>query len=203
MRSLRPDLWPRCTISRGSTQGALLAAVNSGANREEIFTAALDELERAKALVVFEDMHWADEASLDLLKYLGRRIHRTHAMLAVTYRDDEVGPRHPLRFVIGDLPRANTHRMSLLPLVRTRREHGSRAQAGRPSKDLHGITGGNPLFVTEVLAAAADAVPTTVRDAVLARAVRLSPAAREIAELVCVVPGKTELWLLEQAVRLG
>ena len=46
-------------------QGALLAAVNSHANREEIFSAVLDELERAKALVVFEDMHWADEASLD------------------------------------------------------------------------------------------------------------------------------------------
>jgi hypothetical protein len=59
-----------------------------------VFAAALDELERAERLVVFEPMHWADEATLDLLKYLGRRIHRTRAMLAVTYRDDEVGPRH-------------------------------------------------------------------------------------------------------------
>ena len=182
-------------------QGALLAAVNSHANREEIFSAVLDELERAKALVVFEDMHWADEASLDLLKYLGRRIHRTHSMLAVTYRDDEVGPRHPLRFVIGDLPHTHTHRMLLLPLSEPAVRRLA-AQAGRPSKDLYGVTGGNPLFVTEVLAADADTVPTTVRDAVLARAARLSPAAREIAELVCVVPGKTELWLLEQAARL-
>src|SRR6202167_2913327 len=108
-------LAPLHDIAR-QTQGALLTAVNSGASREAIFTLALDELERAAALVVFEDMHWADEATLDLLKYLGRRIHRTHSMLAVTYRDDEVGPQHPLRFVIGDLPRANTHRMSLSPL---------------------------------------------------------------------------------------
>jgi DNA-binding CsgD family transcriptional regulator len=183
------------------TKGALLTAVNSGASREEIFTATLDELEREKALVVFEDMHWADEATLDLLKYLGRRIHRTHAMLAITYRDDEVGPRHPLRYVIGDLPRASVHRMSLPPLSESAvAQLASRAE--RPAKGLHGLTGGNPLFVTEVLAAAADTVPTTVRDAVLARAVRLSPAAREIAEIVCVVPGKTEPWLLEQAVRL-
>ncbi len=102
-------LAPLHDIAR-QTQGPLLAAVNSGANREEIFTAALDELERAEALVIFEDMHWADEATLDLVKYLGRRIHRTRALLVVTYRDDEVGPRHPLRFVIGDLPRATTHR---------------------------------------------------------------------------------------------
>ena len=170
-------LAPLHDIAR-QTQGALLAALNSGANREAIFTAALDELERMPALVVFEDMHWADEATLDLLKYLGRRIHRTHAMLAVTYRDDEVGPRHPLRFVIGDLPRASTHRMSLATAVRTGVAQLA-SQAGRPSKGLHRITGGNPFFVTEVLAAAADTVPVTVRDAVLARAVRLSAAARE------------------------
>jgi DNA-binding CsgD family transcriptional regulator len=182
-------------------QSELLAAVNFHANREEIFSAVLDELERAKSLVVFEDMHWADEASLDLLKYLGRRIHRTHSMLAVTYRDDEVGPRHPLRFVIGDLPRTHTHRMLLLPLSESAVTRLA-TQAGRPSKGLYSVTGGNPLFVTEVLASVADAVPTTVRDAVLARTVRLSSAAREIAELVCVVPGKTELWLLEQAGRL-
>jgi DNA-binding CsgD family transcriptional regulator/tetratricopeptide (TPR) repeat protein len=193
-------LAPLHDIAR-QTKGALLTAVNSGANRDEIFTAALDELERERALVVFEDMHWADEATLDLLKYLGRRVHRTRAMLAVTYRDDEVGPRHPLRHVIGDLPRASLRRMSLPPLsVSAVAQLASRAE--RPAKGLHGLTGGNPLFVTEVLAAVADTVPMTVRDAVLARAVRLAPAAREIAELVCVVPGKTEYWLLQQAAPL-
>ena len=83
-------LAPLHDIAR-QTKGALLTAVNSGANRDEIFTAALDELEQGKALVVFEDMHWADEATLDLLKYLGRRIHRTHAMLVATY---QIGRAH-------------------------------------------------------------------------------------------------------------
>ena len=90
--------------------------------------------------------------------------------------------------------------MSLPPLSESAVAQLAR-RAERPSKGLHSLTGGNPLFVTEVLAAAADTVPSTVRDAVLARTARLSPAAREIAELVCVVPGKTELWLLEQAGR--
>src|SRR5580658_6662101 len=192
-------LAPLHDIAR-QTQGALLVALNSGATPDAIFAAALYELERTPALVVFEDVHWADEATLDLLKYLGRRIHRTHAMLAVSYRSDELGPRHPLRFVIGDLPRASTCRMPLTPLSEAAVTQLA-SQAGRPVKGLYDITGGNPFFVTEVLATAAETVPVTVRDAVLARAVRLSAAAREFAELVCVVPGKTEPWLLEQAAR--
>jgi len=74
-------------------------------------------------------------------------------------------------------------------------------RAGRRFEGLYGITGGNPLFLTEVLAAGNDSVPATVRDVVLARAARLAPAARDIAELVCVVPGRTEPWLLEQTTR--
>jgi DNA-binding CsgD family transcriptional regulator/tetratricopeptide (TPR) repeat protein len=190
-------LGPLYDIAR-QTQGELLAAIYSNANREAIFAAALNELERAQTLVVFEDMHWADEATLDLLKYLGRRIQRARAMLVVSYRDDEVGPRHPLRYVIGDLPRSSTHRMSLLPLSEPAVAQLAQ-QAGQSSANLYRITGGNPFFVTEALAAVADTVPVSVRDAVLARAMRLTPDARKIAELACVVPGKTESWLLEQA----
>ena len=191
-------LGPLYDIAR-QTQGELLAAIYSNANREVIFAALLNELERTQTLVVFEDMHWADEATLDLLKYLGRRIQRVHAMLVVSYRDDEIGPRHPLRFVMGDLPRSSAHRMSLLPLTEAAVAQLAR-QAGQSSAGLHRITGGNPFFVTEALAAVADTVPVSVRDAVLARTMRLSPGARKIAELACVVPGKTESWLLQQAV---
>jgi DNA-binding CsgD family transcriptional regulator/tetratricopeptide (TPR) repeat protein len=180
--------------------GRLLEAVGSGTGRDSIFTAALDELEQTPTLVVFEDMHWADEATLDLLKFLGRRIQRTRSILAVSYRDDEVGSGHPLRLVIGDLPRASVHRMLLAPLSESAVAQLA-SRAGKRSEGLYGITGGNPLFLTEVLAAGDDSVPATVRDAVLARVSRLAPAARDIAELVCVVPGRTEPWLLEQTTR--
>ncbi len=188
-------------IARHS-KGPLLAAIETGATRERIFNAMLDELELAPTpLVVFEDVHWADEATLDLLKFLGRRIQRTRALLAMTYRDDEVGARHPLRFVLGDFPRNALQRARLTPLSQLAVEQLAR-QAGRPSRDLYGITCGNPLFVTEALAADADCVPITVRDAVLTRAARLSAVARQIAELVSVVPGKAEAWLLNKAVSL-
>src|SRR5258706_2160141 len=188
-------LAPLHDIARQS-QGALLAAITSGANRDVIFSAALDELERTGTLVVFEDLHWADEATLDLLKYLGRRISRTPSMLAVTFRDDEVGPRHPLRLVIGDLPRVSTHRLTLSPLSEPAVAQLAR-QAGRLAKGMHNDRGGNPFSVTEALAATTAAVPATLRDAVLARAARLSAGAREVAELICIVPGRTEGWLLD------
>ena len=191
-------LAPLHDIAR-QAQGALLTAVTTSTSRDVIFNAALDELERDAALVVFEDMHWADEATLDLLKFLGRRMQRTKALLVITYRDDEVGAKHPLRFVLGDLPRAHTRRTMLSPLSERAVQQLAK-QAGRSTENLHRITGGNPLFVTEVLAESADTVPVTVRDAVLGRASRLSVNAREIAELVSVVPGKTEAWLLEQTV---
>ncbi len=103
-------LAPLHDIAR-QTKGALLQSIDSGESRDRIFTAALDELESGPAsLVVFEDVHWADEATLDLLKFLGRRTQRTRATLALTYRDDEVGVGHPLRFVLGEFPRPVVHR---------------------------------------------------------------------------------------------
>jgi DNA-binding CsgD family transcriptional regulator len=182
------------------TQGALLAVLHSPANLNAVFAATLDEVSRTRTLLVFEDMHWADEATLDLLTYLGRRMHRTRSMLVASYRDDELSLSHPLRAVIGGMPREATLRMTLAPLSEAAVTRLAK-QAGRPPRDLHRITGGNPLFVTEVLAAAGDRVPVTVRDAVLTRVARLSPQARAVADLVCVVPGRTEPWLLGQTVR--
>lgn len=190
-------LAPLHDIAR-QVQKGLLAATNAG-NRDAIFNAALDELERGPpALVVLEDMHWADEATLDLLKFLGRRIQRTRSLLVVTYRDDEVGTRHPLRLVIGELPRIHVRRQRLSALSESAVAELAR-DAGRSAAGLHSATGGNPFFITEVLATSAEAVPVTVRDAVLARALRLAPASREIAELASLIPGRAEAWLLEEA----
>ena len=191
-------LAPLHDIARQS-QGKLLAAVNAETSRDAIFSAALDEIERGQpALVVFEDCHWADEATFDLLKFLGRRMQRTRSMLVMTYRTDEVGSRHPCRFVIGDLPCAIVRRLPLRPLSELAVAKLAK-QAGRSSHGLYSTTGGNPFFVTEVLATSSDSIPSNARDVVLARLAKLPPQARAIAELVSIVPGKTEAWLLEQA----
>src|SRR5688500_17222350 len=142
------------------TQGNLLELLEEEAPRASIFSAVLDELEdgRGPAIAVIEDVHWADEATLDLLKFLGRRINRINSLLIVTYRDDEVGVDHPLRLVLGDLPHRSVARFRLAPLT----EGGVNTLAersGRRIEDLYSVTGGNPFFVTEALASKESGVP--------------------------------------------
>lgn len=124
-------------------------------------------------VLIFEDVHWADEATLDLIKYLGRRIQQKSALFVLSYRDDEVRSGHQLVSVLGDLPARLTSRLRL-PLLS---EQAVARLAGESPhdapRDLYLITGGNPFFVTEALASGAAGVPHTVRDAVLARAARL------------------------------
>jgi hypothetical protein len=138
-------------------------------------------------VVVVEDAHWADEATLDLLVFLGRRMERTPALLLVTYRDDEVGAEHPLRGVLGALPQGVVHHLRLQPLSAAAVGELAR-RAGRPAAGLRALTGGNPLLVTEVLAAGDSGVPMTVRDLVLARLAGLPVDAQEVVRLVAVVP---------------
>jgi DNA-binding CsgD family transcriptional regulator/tetratricopeptide (TPR) repeat protein len=179
--------------------GDLLALLKAGAPRPSLFAALLTALSQPgrPGIVVVEDAHWADEATLDLLKFLGRRIHQTRSLLVVTYRDDEVGARHPLRLVLGDLPSRSVVRLRLPPLSEPA-VAALAAQSGRPGEAVYEVTGGNPFFVTEVLANEGEEVPATVRDAVLARALRLSPAARAVLEAVSVVPARAERWLLDE-----
>ncbi len=176
----------------------LLDALADGHDRAALLSALLDELGTEPTLAVFEDVHWADEATLDALKYVGRRVERSSCLLVLTYRDDELGPQHPLRLLLGDLPSTTTTRIALAAL-----SEGAVAELAarveRRAEGLHAITGGNPFFVTELLAFSAQTVPSTVRDAVLARMVGLPDDARAVLDLASVVPGRVELWLLDDA----
>jgi DNA-binding CsgD family transcriptional regulator len=173
-----------------------VATPTTSAERAAFFGALLDELRSQPTIAVFEDVHWADEATLDALKYLGRRADTTSSLIVLTFRDDEVGVLHPLRQLLGDLPPASTTRISLESLsARAVDELARRAE--KSSRGLYEATGGNPFFVTEVLAGDGGDVPPTVRDAVLARASRLSEGGRRLLGAVAIVPGSIEIWLLE------
>jgi len=180
------------------TGGALLELIESTAGRLAIFGAALRELQSGEkpTVLVFEDIHWADAATLDLLKYLGRRICSTATLIVLTYRDDELDASHPLWSVLGDLPSGAVRRVPLAPLSEAAVTRLAR-RAGRPADGMHAQTGGNPFCVTELLASPPGSIPVTVRDATLARALRLSPQARAVLELCAVVPNRVERWLLD------
>jgi ATP/maltotriose-dependent transcriptional regulator MalT len=180
-------------------RGNLLNLLEHEAPRGAIFSATFDELQNHTAtLLVIEDVHWADEATLDLLKFLGRRINKLNSLLVITYRDDEVRADHPLRLLLGDLPRPSVRRLRL-PALSADAVDKLAARAGKRMDDLYAVTGGNPFFVTEALASEDKGVPVTVSDAVLSRIARLTSGARAVAELVSVVPAKAELWLLEES----
>ncbi len=183
------------------TQGGTLSArIAAGAKREEIFQAFFEALRspRSPAIVVLEDLHWADDATFDLIKFLGRRAQRTSALFVLTWRDEAIRADHPLRASIGELPRQVVSRIPLRGLSAAAVESLG-AKVRRNTAGLHAATNGNPFFVTEVLSSEEAGVPLTVRDAILARTARLQPQARALCELVSVVPSRIELPLLQAA----
>nr|WP_296073076.1 LuxR family transcriptional regulator [uncultured Actinoplanes sp.] len=190
-------LGPLHDIARG-LGGALRDRIGA-APRTEVFGLLLDALDRprqvARPVVVLEDLHWADEATLDMVAFLGRRLALCRALLVLTYRDDELGPDHPLRTVLAGLPRGLIHRVPLPALSREAVAQLA-ARAGRTVPDVFAMTGGNPLLVTEVLSGPAEDVPPTVRDLVLSRLTTISEPAREVARLVSVIPSGAEPDLL-------
>jgi DNA-binding CsgD family transcriptional regulator/tetratricopeptide (TPR) repeat protein len=153
-------------------------------------------LERGGTLVL-EDVHWADEASLDVLRVLGRRVDGSNVLAVATYRDDEVVGDHPLRVVLGELASARgVVRLAVPPLsldaVRVLAE-----PLEADAEAIHRLTLGNAFYVTEILAAGSGRLPETVRDAVLARVALLEEPARRLLEAVAVVPRRAEVALLE------
>jgi DNA-binding CsgD family transcriptional regulator/tetratricopeptide (TPR) repeat protein len=170
-----------------------------GAERHEVFT-RLSEALRDPArpfLVVIEDAHWADDATLDLIRHLARRVHRLRALVLVTYRAEETTGQHPLRLVLGDVASAvGIRRIDLAPLTldAVRRLVGTAGTVD--AEELYRETGGNPFYVTEVIAAGGSAVPRSVHDAVLSRTGRLTAGARDSLEVVALAGPRAELSLV-------
>ncbi|MFN3608710.1 MAG: AAA family ATPase, partial [Hyphomonas sp.] len=122
--------------------------------RQQLFAAMLETISASNSpiLMVWEDMHWADHATLDLLRFLGRRISLLPLLLVLTYRDDELGPHHPLSRVLDELP---PHTSDLVPLRRLSPKSVSALarNANLPGDWLYQKTAGNPFQVNEMLAA--------------------------------------------------
>jgi len=177
-----------------SSRGELQRLLAESAPATAIFAWLLSDLRshRAPTLLVIEDAHAADTATLDLLRFLGKRLSGVRAMVVVSYRDDELGAQHPLRTVLGDLATTPAvRRVTLAPLSAA----GVRALCAGRAIDgdaLHARTRGNPFFVAEALASGSGALPDTVRDTVLARASRISALARETLEAVAVIGPRAE-----------
>jgi DNA-binding CsgD family transcriptional regulator/tetratricopeptide (TPR) repeat protein len=152
------------------------------------------------SLLVIEDVHWADTATLDLIRFLGRRIARVRALILITYRDEEVDARSPVRNLLGEAPAGNVERMTLAPLSLAAVTRLA-AKRGRRGEELFALTAGNPFLVTEALAVDGDVPTDAVRDSTLARASRLSDSARVVLDAVSIFPRHAETGVVADLVR--
>lgn len=209
-RARRPDLrwlWGACDGGftprplgplydiAGATGGALREVIASEPDRNTLFGAFLDLLAEGRpTAVVIEDLHWADQATLDWLAHVSRRLSALPVLLLVTSRDDEPGDDGLLADVMGRLAAHTTTRRVALPRLS--------AQAVRElapvgdADDLHALTGGNPFYLAEVLALGAADVPPSVADVVRARVRRHSPEAQRILAAAAVLARPAPVALL-------
>ena len=165
--------------------------------RLPLFSDALDVFEtKGPSVLVIEDLHWADDATLDFVRFLGRRIATTHILLLITARTDRSEGQMRVRRALGEIPAGNIQRIEV-PLLSETAVLSLAEAEGRDGGAIYRATAGNAFFVTELLAAEKDSLlPVSVRDAVLSRAERLSSGARSMLDAVSVFPRRADAWAL-------
>ena len=174
-------------------------ALHEGRTYNGLFPAlqrCLGDSGQARVLVI-EDLQWADVGTTDFVRWLGRRIGELPLLLVLTHRDEGHDAAHALQHALGDLPADRTLRVPLAPLSR---DAVMQLATGTPrsAAEVFAVSGGNPFYVTELLASPDARVPHSVRDAVLAALARLSPPARDLARAVSLVPRHADMALLER-----
>ncbi|TWF74426.1 regulatory LuxR family protein [Pseudonocardia hierapolitana] len=177
--------------------GPLARALDTSAAADAALSAVVEELAaQVPTVLVVEDLHWADDATIDVLRYLVRRIDTLPAVLVLTVREDEIAANQQLLQLLGAVAGPESVRLELEPLS-TAAVAELAGPAGRDTGALHALTAGNPFYVTEALAAPPDALPISVADAVRARIRPLGPHCAAALEQLSVVPGVVEFPLAE------
>jgi DNA-binding CsgD family transcriptional regulator len=168
-------------------------------DRTGLFTRFLHELgdQKEATLIVFEDIHWADEATLDFIKFLARRITQVHCLFILTYRNDEIHSNHPLRNVLGNLPADSFTRLQLTPLSKQAVEILAE-EKGYSGEDVYSISGGNPFYVNEILASYSTGVPDNIKDSILSVYHRQDEKTKDVWQILSVQPTGFEEKYLEQ-----
>ncbi|MFI5916420.1 AAA family ATPase [Dactylosporangium sp. NPDC051541] len=181
--------------------GELLERARDRASRDELFAALLRQANVPGQLhvLVLEDLHWADEATVDLLRFLARRLRQAHILLIVTFRDDDLHSRDVLRGALGDVATLRTTRRIGLAPLSVRAVGRLAGDSGLEAGDLHRVTGGNPFFVTELVRAGSAGVPVSARDVILARTGTLSREARAVLGTAALIGNRIDPRLLTAA----
>ena len=169
--------------------GELAALARADVERNELFAASVRALETSEnpVVMVVEDLHWADEATLDWLSYLARRVGRTRALVVVTYRRSEAERDVMLAGVIGGVAAHGSTRRMVLPPLSAEATARLAAEGGLDPEQVITVSGGNPFYVRELLADPGREVPASVADVVRARVARHSPSAQRLLAAAAVL----------------
>ena len=169
-------------------------SIQSMSARTELFAKFAQALtSKGKPVVlVFEDIHWADEATLDFVKFFARRISRTRCLFILTYRDGEINQQHALRNVMGELAPDTFTRMQVTPLSRLA-VYKMADEKGFDAENVYSVSGGNPFYVNEILASYSTGVPDNIKDAVLSVYNRLEDGTKNMWQLLSVIPEGLEI----------
>lgn len=176
-------------------------SLNEPEHRDSYLESMLDLMSRSlqPAVVVVEDAHWADDGSLDMIRYLGRRVEDMPALLVITYRTEAVAENRHLERTLGALASVRSVRMVLPGLSDEVVGRLVEAAGADPTKIVP-LVAGNPFYLSEILAAPGSPLPATVREAVAARVLALPAETRDALELLAVVPYGASLQLIESIV---
>lgn len=186
----------------GMLSDELLKSLENGASPSAIFTHFYKALEATDQpiVLVFEDAHWADYATLDLFRFLARRIAFVNCLMVISYRNDEVDQHHPLRTVLEVLPSGHTQRIPIEPLTEDGVKLLTKGSRDDTAK-LHEITAGNPFYITELLAIDSkpgNVIPASVKDAINSRLTHLAEAERIFLETISLIPNSVSSELIKK-----
>lgn len=164
------------------------ALLRGSGQAHEIYVSVVEDLRANPCVLVVDDLHWADQGTVDLLRFVLRRVATTRSLVVGMFRPDEVGQSHPLRALLGDAARsADAFTVELAPLSPVAVRDLVDDRPLDPDR-LHSLTAGNPFFVTQMLEHEGEELPGTVRDAILARTADLERAARDLLDLLVCAP---------------
>jgi predicted ATPase len=168
-------------------------------DRSTLFTELFFELKNKKetSVIVFEDIHWADEATFDFIKFLARRITQLQCLFILTYRDNEIHSHHPLKNVIGQLNPDSFIRLQL-PLLSREAVEKMAEEKGYSGEDVYTISGGNPFYINEILASYSVGVPDNIKDSILSVYNRLDEKTKLVWQILSVFPTGFEIKYLEK-----
>lgn len=163
-------------------------------DRSVLFANFFQELysKNEKSIIIFEDIHWAGEGTLDFIKFFVRRISQLHCLFILTCRDNEVNSNRYFRNVLGQLPVDSFSKITLPPLSK-QAVVDMAIQKGYDGEEVYHISGGNPFYVNEILASYSPGIPEKIKNSILSVYDRQKPGTKNAWEIWSIMPDGLEV----------